>query len=88
MHTKFTKQKTWPSLQTIVFIALVLVVAGYLSAAKPVFQEADIDTCSDCHEDLAKASMSKPCGVNQSCTACHGDAETHFEEGGGANIFA
>ncbi len=88
LRTKFTKQKTWPSLQMIVLIGLALVVAGYLSAAKPVVQEADIDTCADCHEDLAKAFMSKPCAVNKSCTACHGDAETHFEEGGGANIFA
>jgi len=88
VYKKFTKHKIWPFLQTFFLIAFALVIAGSLSAGKPDPQEKDIEICAECHDDLAKAFMSKPHAVNNSCTACHGDAETHIEEGGGPNIFA
>jgi len=72
------------------FIFLAFLLAGFVTAAKPAAQTPDMETCADCHEDLAKAHTSNPHALvdPNSCTSCHGDAETHLEEGGGANIFA
>ena len=86
MKTK--KNLKLPSFKTIGFIGLAILVAGFLSAAKPTNQATDVETCADCHEDLAKAFMLKPHAVSNSCTDCHGDAEKHLEEGGGPTIFA
>jgi len=74
----------------IVFICLAFLLAGVIVAAKPAAQATDIETCGECHEDLANAFASRPHAQvdPNSCTACHGNAEIHLEEGGGANIFA
>jgi len=78
-----------PHYKILIFIGLSVCLVGFLTANKPITQqEMDIDACADCHEDIAKAFMSKPHAVTNSCTGCHGDAETHLEEGGGPNIFA
>lgn len=88
LRVKHIKAKITSGVELIALFGFALAITGYISAAKPVFQETDIDTCSACHEDLATAFMPTPHAVNNSCTACHGDTETHFEEGGGPNIFA
>jgi len=78
-----------PHYKILIFIGLSVCLVGFLTANKPITQqEMDIEACADCHEDIAKAFMSKPHAVTNSCTGCHGDAETHLEEGGGPNIFA
>jgi len=77
-----------PSVKVIGCISLAIVLAGFLSTAKPAIQETDVETCAECHEEVAKAFLSKPHSTTNSCTACHGDAEKHLEEGGGPTIFA
>jgi DmsE family decaheme c-type cytochrome len=54
-----------------------------------------MEMCGDCHDDYVEALASTPHSVLDSegwmlpkgakvaCTACHGDASTHLEEGGG-----
>jgi len=87
---KIKNKMKLPSVQLIGFIVLALAVTGFLAGAKPATQESDIETCADCHDELAQTFMSKPHSAIQenTCTSCHGDAEVHLEEGGGANIFA
>lgn len=81
-------QLKMPHLKILIFIGLSVCLVGFLTANKPTQQEMDIEACAECHEDIAEAFMSKPHAVTNSCTGCHGDAETHLEEGGGPNIFA
>lgn len=88
MQKKTRKKMKLPSIKVVGCIGLAIVLAGFLSTAKPAIQETDVETCAECHEDIGKAFPSKPHSVTNSCTACHGDAETHLEEGGGPNIFA
>lgn len=76
-----------PAVQVIGFIGLAVLVVSFLVAAHPAPQSSDVDACADCHEDVAKAYLSMPHAAN-TCTDCHGSAETHLEEGGGPNIFA
>ena len=82
MHTKRTIHTKIPIFFTLV---LVFLAGGLLAAANPV---QDVEACADCHDEIAKAFTAMPHAAGQSCTACHGDAETHLEEGGGPNIFA
>jgi DmsE family decaheme c-type cytochrome len=77
-----------PHSRILIVIGLSVCLAGFLTANKPIHQESEIEACAECHEDIAKAFMSKPHAVTNSCTSCHGDAETHLDEGGGPNIFA
>lgn len=77
-----------PAVQAIGFIGLAVLVVSFLVAAHPVSQSMDVDTCADCHEDVAKAYLSLSHAATNTCTDCHGNAETHLEEGGGPNIFA
>jgi len=79
-----------PSLKAVLLIGLAIFVVGYVAAAKPDAQEEtpEFGVCAECHEDVAKIFASKPHARQGSCTACHGDADTHLSEGGGLNIFA
>lgn len=88
MRRKKEKLLKAPLLQTVGFICLVLFVTAFLTAAKPAIQEADAETCAECHEETGKAFHANPHSAMDSCSACHGDAEKHMEEGGGPNIFA
>ncbi|MFC2169576.1 cytochrome c3 family protein [Acidobacteriota bacterium] len=88
MHKKTKKKMKLPSVKAIGLFFLVICLAGFLSAAKPANQEADVETCAGCHDELAQAFMSKPHSVTDSCSGCHGDAEAHMEEGGAAEVFA
>lgn len=88
MVTKTEKKMKLPFVEMIGFIGLTFFTTGFLSTAKPATQETNIGICAECHEDLAKAFMSKPHSELNSCTACHGEAEKHLEEEGGAPIFA
>lgn len=88
MLTKTKKKVKLPSIKMIGLIGLAIFVTGFLSDAKPANQWTDVETCADCHEDLAKAFMLKPHAVSDSCIVCHGDPEKHLEEGGGPTIFA
>ncbi len=71
-------------------LALIAAATFFLAAAKPVPQEDDTATCGACHEDLAKAFASLPHAAmtGRTCTACHGSAEKHLEEGGKTGVFA
>jgi DmsE family decaheme c-type cytochrome len=86
LQKKKRKERKWPSVKVIGCISLTMVLVGFLSTAKPSIQETNVETCAECHEDIAKAFLSKPHRAANSCTACHGDAEKHLEEGGA--IFA
>ncbi len=92
MPTKANKILKSPIISALGFICLAVFLCSFLIAAKPIAQQTsssdDVETCADCHEDLAKAFMTKPHSVSKDCTSCHGDAEKHLEEGGGPNIFA
>lgn len=90
MGTKINMQTKFSSSHFIGFICLAVLLTGFVIAAKPAAQTTDMETCVDCHEDLVKAHASNPHAAADpnNCTACHGDAEKHLEEGGGANIFA
>lgn len=88
LRTKTKIQMKLPSVKMIVLIGLAIVVAGYLPGARPALQEEDVETCGECHEDLAKQHISTPHAVLNSCSACHGDSEEHIAEGGGETIFA
>lgn len=77
-----------PFLKSIGFLALAVCVTAFLTAARPANQEADVETCTECHDSLASTFPSNPHSAMQSCTACHGDADKHMDEGGGPNIFA
>jgi DmsE family decaheme c-type cytochrome len=96
LHTKYKKQKKMPSFQIIVFICLVFVIAGYLSAAKPSIQEEEFGICAECHEDVCadfkllrhgeiKSGLWTDMAQEQEtlCANCHGDTTQHIEEGGG-----
>jgi len=82
------KRMKMPSVGPFVLIGLAIFVVGYLTAAKPAVQEKDVETCAECHDEVAKIFASKPHAIKGSCTACHGNADTHLNEGGGPNIFA
>ena len=88
LRTKIKIQMKLPSVKMIVLVGLAIVATGYLSGARPAFQEKDVETCGECHEDIAKLHMSAPHAVLNSCSACHGDSEEHIAEGGGETIFA
>lgn len=90
MFGNTNKKMKLPSVNVIGFIGLVILVIGFLIAAKPANQTTDLETCSECHEDLVKGFTSKPHSVIEvnSCTACHGDSEKHLEEAEAGTIFA
>jgi DmsE family decaheme c-type cytochrome len=77
-----------PSLRVFGVVSLVVIIAGFLVAAKPAVQGESFDTCAECHEDTAKLFLLKPHATMKSCTICHSDSEKHLEEGGGPTIFA
>ena len=89
-----TKRHTRPialSLKTIALFGLALLIAGFLSAAKPGPQTAkDSETCGQCHEDAVKGFLQKPHAAigAAACASCHAGSEKHIQEGGGTNIFA
>ena len=71
----------------IVILAIFLFFPS-LNAKTPAFQEeASVDVCAECHDDIAHDFQAQPHAGNN-CIACHGDAETHLGEGGGPNIFS
>lgn len=59
-------------------------------AAKPTAQAKDTQTCGTCHEEVVKRFSSRPhAGLTEpTCTACHGSAEQHVDEGGKAGVFS
>lgn len=59
MLTKTKKKMKLPFVETIGFIVLVIFISGFLSSAKPATQESDVETCIDCHEDLASYDIWK-----------------------------
>lgn len=70
-------------------LSMAFLIVGILLGGKPAMTAGEFETCADCHEDVVKAFISKPhAAVISDCTACHGSAEKHLEEGGGATIFA
>lgn len=88
-----------------VLAAATLVFVGFgwgepAEGQTPATGESLNDTCAACHEDQVTAFARNPHAVldrpdrqgaarQGSCTACHGDATQHLEEGGGAGtIFA
>ena len=78
------------SYPTLGLLILAAAVVGLGIAAKPVPQEKDMETCGTCHEEVVKAfslrpHASLPAGT---CTACHGSAERHVEEGDKTAVFA
>ncbi len=78
------------SLPGLALAALVVAVIVLGAAAKPAPQADDAETCGACHEDLAKAFSAQPHAAltDRTCTACHGSAEKHLEEGGKTGVFA
>jgi DmsE family decaheme c-type cytochrome len=88
LPTKTRKKTKLPFVEIIGLIALAIFISGFSSSAKSATQAPDVETCLDCHEDLAKTFWSNPHSELSSCTACHGDAQRHLEEGGGPTIFA
>lgn len=87
---KKTQNKKLPSVHWIGLTVLAFAVTGFLVGAKPVVLDAELETCADCHDEYVSEFMANPHIAIQenSCTSCHGSAETHLDEGGGANIFA
>ncbi len=90
MRQKTNKKMKLPSFKTLGFIGLAVMACGFLIGANNSQQATDLKTCGECHDDIAKAHMSKPHSVIElnSCTACHGDAEKHLEEAEAGTIFA
>jgi DmsE family decaheme c-type cytochrome len=88
LQRKTEKLLKTPFFKSIGFIGLALCTVVFLTAAKPANQEADVETCTACHENLATPFAANPHSSMQSCAACHGDATEHMNEGGGPNIFA
>jgi len=90
LRTKKTSKMKLPSVQVIGIIGLAIAISGLLAGARPAAQEEDMETCAECHDELAKIFTTNPHAAigASSCTDCHGSAETHLEEGGGANIFS
>jgi len=88
LHKPKTTFAQIPILQVFVFALLVGGLLVVTAAAGPVYQDQDIETCADCHEDVVKAFATVSHAAGGSCTTCHGEADTHLEEGGGPNIFA
>lgn len=87
LTTTQTKMKS-PPVRVIGLVGLAVLALVFFTAAKPAVQASDAETCADCHEDVVNAFTAQTHSAADSCTACHGDAEIHLEEGGGANIFA
>ena len=85
---KTEKKTMFLTVKLIGFLGLAILVTGFLIAARPAGQEAGVEMCADCHDDIAKAFMNKPHSATKSCLGCHGDADKHLEEGGGLTIFA
>lgn len=89
MLVKNKKMMKFSSFKMIGFICFAILVTSFLFAAKPTNQATDAETCGECHEDLVKTFMLKSHStIDSNCTACHGDANKHMEEGGGPTIFA
>jgi len=88
LHKTRTTFAQIPILQAFVFAVLLGGLLVVTAAAGPAYQDQDIEACADCHEDVVKAFATVSHAAGGSCTACHGDADTHLEEGGGPNIFA
>lgn len=78
------------SLPAVGLMFLAAAVVGLGTAAKPVPQEKDMETCGTCHEDVVKAFSLQPHAAlpDRTCTACHGSAEKHLEEEGKGGVFA
>jgi DmsE family decaheme c-type cytochrome len=79
---------TTTSITFVLFGILLLLSSLRAKEAVPEGENIDLETCAECHEDIAKAFLSKPHSVSKSCTVCHADAEKHLEEEGGPTIFA
>jgi DmsE family decaheme c-type cytochrome len=71
------------------------VIANHGGLAAAETMPAAMEQCGDCHDDVVGAlaltphsaleseGWELPEGATASCTACHGDASKHLEEGGG-----
>lgn len=81
-----------PLLKHAGMLLMGLLLIGFLTAAAPnekPFEEYDVATCTECHEDMGKSLPIHPHSGVLTCTACHGDATKHMEDGGGTgNILA
>jgi DmsE family decaheme c-type cytochrome len=88
LHSSQTTTTKFPILKTLVFAVLAGGLLVLTATAEPAYQDQDFETCADCHEEVVEAFVAMPHAAGGSCTACHGDAEEHLEEGGGPNIFA
>jgi DmsE family decaheme c-type cytochrome len=88
LHSSYTTTTRYSILKTLVFAALVGGLLVLTAEAEPAYQDQGFETCADCHEEVVKGFAAMPHAAGGSCTACHGDAEEHLEEGGGPNIFA
>ncbi len=102
MRTKTKKKLKLPSIETFGLIGLVIIMASFLSGAKPLAQEKQFGICAECHEDTcADFTLMRHAAIEEKkwtdtahqaetmCANCHGDPTTHLEEGGGpGTIFA
>ncbi|MFC2157379.1 cytochrome c3 family protein [Acidobacteriota bacterium] len=81
--------KNFPTLKTLGIIGLSLLFASFMFAAHPYAQESDAEACLGCHEDMGQTFAKEPHSALNNCVACHGNAEKHLDDGGGAgNIMA
>ena len=87
MKTKAKKTKL-PQVILFGFIGAIVISLNCLYGAHPATQdEMSADVCIECHDAIGHDVKAQPHAGND-CTACHGDVETHLEEGGGPNIFS
>jgi len=50
LRTKKTSKMKLPSVQVIGIIGLAIAISGLLAGARPAAQEADMETCAECHD--------------------------------------
>ncbi len=97
MSIRFNYRCTWYWMASLacVGVAWAFGAPAAAGAATPPAIPAPEIACVECHEDqvakLANTShwaletqgLASMAGATEACTACHGDATTHIEEGGG-----
>ena len=101
MPKKSIAKKKWPLTRGLGLLGTAVIIIGFLgllplnavSADKEDTKSAEsaqkMETCAECHEDLATAFKgSFHGGVKAHCTDCHGDAAKHLESGEAGTIFA
>lgn len=93
MPKKIRGKKKLPVTRFLGLLGLAVFVIGF-AGLLPVAAVAEeggttIETCAECHEDLAAAFKGgNHFAVKAVCTDCHGDAAKHLDEAQAGNIMA